>query len=123
YIYYYASGQGIVNQETTIVRTGSCATDGTTPISWNMTTNANSSFYYPFVSEEIAQWNDAAGASKTATVYLASNTSLNNNDIWMEIEYPSSSGAPLGATVNTRMTMLGTILPLTSDGSTWGGST
>lgn len=121
YRYFYSAYGGVIQQETTIVRTGG-ATDGTTPLSWNITTSANAQFTQPFVSEEIAQWNDNSGSAKNATCYLTSNTSLTNALIWMEIEYPSSSGSPLGSTVNTRVVPLGTPAALTSDSSTWGGS-
>lgn len=123
YRYYYANFAGTIQQETTIVRTGSLATDGTTPLSWNITNNTSPNYYSPFVSEEIAIWNDTSGSLVTATLYLISNTTLNNNDLWAEIEYPSSSTFPLGATVDSRMTPLGTPASLTADTSVWGGST
>lgn len=122
YRYYYANGGGVIKQETTIVRTGG-DTDGTTPLSWNITTSANSQFTQPFVSEEIAIWNNSAGTSLTVTAFLNTATTLNNNDFWIEVEYPASSGSPLGATVNTRMAVLGTPAALTADGvSNWGAS-
>jgi hypothetical protein len=121
YRYYRKNYLGTEQQETTIVRTGG-ATDGTTQISHNVNTTANSNYYQPFVTEEITAWNDNSGSSKTATVYLTTNTTLNNNDFWIEIEYPSSSSNPQGATVTTRMALLGTPTALTTDSSTWGGS-
>lgn len=120
YRYYFSAYAGVVQSETTIVRTGG-ATNGTTPESWNITTNANSFFQTPFESEEIAIWNDNSGSLKTATVCLASNSTLNNNDIWLEIEYPSSSSSPLGAVTTTRMAWLATPVALTADTSVWGG--
>lgn len=114
---------GTIIQETTIVRTGSLATDNTTPISWNVTTNANPTFYTPFVSEEISVWNDTTGSTVTITLYLISNTTLNNNDFWAEAGYAGTSSFPLGLTVSNRMAILGTPAALTSDTSTWGGST
>ena len=121
YRYFYQHPVGSAQQETTVVHTGG-ATNGTTQVSWAITTNANSKFYTPFVSEEIAQWQDTTGSSKTATVYLTSNSSLTNGDVWLEVEYLSAAGAPLGATVNTRVTLLGSTSALTSDASTWGGA-
>lgn len=123
YRYFFQDYGGTIQQETTIVRTGSLATDGTTPISWNMATTANIKFIAPFISEEIAIWNDTTGSTVTITLYLISNTTLNNNDFWAEAEYAGTSSFPLGLTVNSRMTLLGTPAALTSDTSTWGGST
>lgn len=122
YRYSYTSYMGSVVQETTVVRTGSLATDGTTPISWKMVSASTSLFTQAFISEEVGQWNDLTGSAKTVTVYLTSNTSLNNNDFWAEVEYPGSSSAPLGSTIDSRMVPLATPAGLTSDSSTWGGS-
>lgn len=122
YRYYFANpAQGTIQQETTIVRMGG-ATDGVTPISWHCTTTSNPTYYTPLYSEEISSRNTIVGTSITATIYLTSNTTLDNSKIWLEIEYPSSTSFPLGAIVTTRMTVIGTPVALTSDTSTWGGS-
>lgn len=123
YRYFMYTYAGTVQQETTIVRTSSLASDGTTPISWHFTTTATSNFSFPLISEEISIWNDLTGSLRTATFYLISNTTLTNQDFWVEVEYPSSASNPLGATVNSRMALLGTPAALSSDTSTWGGST
>lgn len=120
YKYYFANYLATIIQETTVVRSGG-ATDGTTPISWKITSTANSKFLDPFVSEEIAQWNALTGSSKTATIYLTTNTTLNNNDFWFELEYLGASSS-LGSLVSTKMAIIGTPAGLTSDSSTWGGS-
>lgn len=113
---------GTVQQETTIVRTGSLATDGTTPISWNVVTTANSTFHTPLVSEDISIWNDST-SSVTVTLYLISNTTLKNNDFWADVEYLGTASFPQGVVSTSRMTPLATAATLTSDSSTWGGST
>lgn len=121
YRYYFNNAFGTAQQETTVVRSGSLATNGTTPLSWNLTSTVNSRYISPFISEEVAQWNDNSGSAKTATIYLTTNTTLNNNDFWAEVEYPSSSSVPLGTSVNSRMVPLVTPTALTTDSSTWGG--
>ncbi len=120
YRYYYSAPGAVVKQETTIVRTGG-STDGTTPVSWNITTDATPTLGMPFISEDLAQWNNTSGSALTAIVYLTTNTQLFNNTCWLEIEYPSSSSFPLGSTISTRMTPLGSPAQLTTDTSTWGG--
>lgn len=121
YRYYYANYAAVVQQETTVVRTGG-ATDGTTPISWNITTSANPTLISPFISEEIAIWNSSTGSPLNAVLYLTSNTSLDNSKVWIEIEYPGSASFPKGSIVNSRVSLLATATALTSDGSTWGGA-
>jgi hypothetical protein len=111
--------------ETTIVRTGG-ATDGTTPISWKIVTNSNPRWPAPFISLPIAIWNDTTGSAKTVTIYgiWGGGGVPNNDDIWIEVDYPGSSTSPLGSFANdTKSSVLATNAALSSDGSTWGGST
>lgn len=123
YSYQYTTASGSVLQETTIVRTGSLATNGTTPLSWNMTCNANGNFSNPLISDEISQWNSAAGSPLTAIIYLTSNASLGNSKLWVEFEYPASASNPLGTRMTTKASLIGAPTTLTADTSTWGGST
>lgn len=89
---------GSIKHETTIVHTGG-ASDGTTPISWKMASSANAE--YPAIvlrSPEIFVPNTTTGASKTLTVEIAQDgttTALNDDEIWLEVEYLGTSGTPL----------------------------
>jgi len=121
YRYSYDTYWGKIAHETTIVRTGG-ATDGTTALSWNMTSSARAKYIYPLFSREIAQWQNTSGTSKTASIYLTTDATLNDNDFWAELEYPTDSSTPLGATVSSKMAWFGTPAELTSDGSTWAGT-
>lgn len=121
YDYYHQTALGLAQAETSVVRTGG-ASDGTTPLSWLLTSSANASLYQPFVSDEIVSWNDATGSSKTATVELTTDASLTNAECWLEIEYPSSASYPLGLTVTTRAALLATPSTLTTSSATWGGT-
>lgn len=123
YRYFIMNNLATVQQETTIVRTGSSATNGTTTISWSAVTTATVSYYTPFVSDEISIWNNTTGSTVTITLYLISNTTLNNDDLWAEAEYLGTSTSPLGSTVNSKRGLMATAAALTSDSSTWGGST
>ena len=117
--------QGTLQEETTIVRTGG-ATDGTTPISWNITTTANSKWLAPFESFPISIWNSRTSASLTVTVYgiWGGGAVPNNDDIWFVVEYLGSTGAPLASfATTTKSNNLATGTALASDTSTWGGST
>ena len=113
---------GVIQQETTVVRTGG-ATNGTTPLSWNLSASANTSFYTPLLSDDIAIWNAITGVSKTATAHITTNTTLTNGDCWLEVEYLGSASSPLGSLLNSRAAVLGTLTALTAaTSSTWGGS-
>lgn len=121
YRYYLNSTTGSIQQETTVVRTGG-ATNGTTGISLNMTSSANSSYYFPLASEDISVWNTNASGAQTATIFLTSNTALTNGLFWAEVEYLGTSSFPLGLVVTSRAVLLASTSALTTDSSTWGGS-
>lgn len=116
---------GTETTETTIVRSGG-ASDGTTAQARKIVTTANSSWVWPFESEPMAIWNDTSGSSKTATVYgiWGGAAVPNTDDIWIEVGYLNSSSYPLGALgTATKADILATGSALSSDTSSWGGST
>jgi hypothetical protein len=116
---------GTLDHETTIVRSGG-ATDGTTPISWKITTTANSKWILPFEAFPISIWNPRTAANLTVAVYgiWGGGAVPNNDDIWIEVEYLGSSGSPLASFANsTKSNNLASGSPLSSDGSSWGGGT
>lgn len=123
---------GTVREETTIVRSGG-ASDGTTSLSWKMSSNANALFTNNvFRSDEIVQWNDTTGSSKTATVEFIHDTNVaagqgagasfafQNNEVWLELMYLSAAGTPLGSWVSSGIaTPLTTATDDTSSSATW----
>lgn len=116
---------GSQNVETTIVRTGG-ASDGTTSVAWKIDTTANSKWFCPFTSIPIAIWNNTTAATVTVTVYgiWGGGAVPNDDDIWMELSYMGASGTPVSTIVTTtKADNLASSSALTSDSSTWGGST
>lgn len=113
---------GTITDETTLVRTGG-ATDGTTPISWEMVTTANANeLVAPLVSPEMAVWNETTAASKTVTVEILhdSATNLTDAEIWLEVSYLGTSGVPLGSTASDhRATPLTTAADQTASTVAW----
>jgi len=87
---------GSVRDETTIVRTGG-ASDGTTALSWNMTSSADAE--YPVVvlrAPEIVIWNETTGSAKTVTVEIVTdNVTLTDAEAWIEVQYLGTTGFPL----------------------------
>ena len=114
---------GSLVQSTSVVRS-SGASDGTTPISWSVTTTTNSSWLVPFQCFLIAEWNTLTGSTRTVTVYGVVNAAAvpNNDQIWLEVEYLGSSATPLGSFANdTKANNLAAGTALTADGtSNWG---
>ena len=117
---------GVQTTETSIVRTGG-ATDGTTPISWKIATSAGARWVFPFECQPIAIWNDVTTAITTLTIYGTTTGGgvPNNDDIWVEVEYPGSASFPTGSVVTTtKADALAASVTTnnSSDGSTWGGA-
>ena len=114
---------GTLTTETTIVRSGG-ASDGTTPISWKIVTNANAEWIVPFDCLPRTIWNETTG-SRTITIYgaWAGGAVPLNDDIWFDATYLGTSGFPL-ASIGTsgKADILAAGTSVSSDSSTWGGS-
>lgn len=112
---------GSVRDETIIVRTGG-ASDGTTPISWKMVTNANSNeLTVPLRSDPIAVWNSTVGTPITVTLEtVTDNVTLTDAEAWIDVDYLGTSGFPLGASISDkRATVLTTPANQTSSSVAW----
>lgn len=114
--------QGTLTPATAIVRTGG-ASDGVTPISWNISTTANSQWISPFESFPIPIWNTTLSTNRGVTAYgIWNSAGLPNNDqIWLDAEYQGSASSPLGSlATQTKANGLAAGAALTADStSTW----
>lgn len=112
---------GSIKSETTLVRTGG-ASDGTTSLSWKLTTTANANEYVaPLITDDMAVWIDTTG-SKNITVDILhdSTTALTDAEVWLEIDYLGSSAQPLGTPASDkRATVLTTAADQTTSSATW----
>lgn len=102
YIYQRKTQWGTIDTETTIVRTGG-ASDGTTTISWKMVTNANAEWTHQTLdSPEMVRWNETTGSAITVTVEFVhdSLTNMQDDEIWLEVQYLGTSGTPLSLFVD-----------------------
>lgn len=113
---------GTLQEETTVIRT-SGASDGTTGISWNITTTANAKWLLPFESFPIAIWNGTISTNRVVTLHgIWNSASLpNNDDIWIDVAYLGASGSPQASFgTETKLTNLSSATPLTADSvSAW----
>lgn len=114
--------EGTLTQETAIVRSGG-ASDGTTPLSWKIASTANSKWLTPFESFPIAIWNDTVGSPVTATVEIVAAGALNNDDVWLEVEYLGDAASPQASFANsTKANNLATGTALAASTATWASS-
>lgn len=117
---------GTLTQETTIIRTGG-ATDGTTPLAWKAVTTANSEWTLPFECFPISIWNSVISpTARTLTIYgiWGGGAVPNNDDIWIDVEYLGNASYPIrSVATSAKANSLASSSALSSDSSTWGGST
>ena len=95
---------GTIRDETTLVRSGG-ASDGTTPISWKLTTTANAN--YPGDSlntDDIVFWCGTTNSAITAEIEILhdSATSLKDSEVWIDVSYLGSSATPIGTLISDR---------------------
>jgi hypothetical protein len=113
---------GSLRDETTIIKTGG-ASDGTTGLSWKMVSNATTEFpSQPFCSHEIVKWNETTASAITVTIDIIhdSVTNIQNDEIWMEVEYLGTSGVPLGSFISdAAASIVATPADQTDSSSTW----
>jgi hypothetical protein len=118
--------QGSIKSETSKIRSGG-ASDGTTPISWNMTSLSGATFASPLESPPITIWNETTGSSKTVTIEIAQDsaaTALNDDEIWIEVEYLGTSGYPISSIATDRKNnILSSVTAQTTSSATWDNMT
>ena len=116
----HRSYEGSVDADATVYRTGG-ASDGTTPISWLMSTSANVSFHYPLRSPDIFIWNDTVGSSVTLTVEIVTNNvTPTDAEAWLEVDLMGTSGFPIATFVDdAKADTLATAANQTSSSETW----
>lgn len=129
YEYFSKSIYGEVDVSTTIYRNGGW-TDGerTNPLSYECTAKANKtiSLYAPLNVNELAPftvWTDGDGSTaQTYTVEVASDTTYQDDELWIVYEYPSeTSTSSLTDIQSTRLAPLGTPSNVTTSSETWTG--
>jgi hypothetical protein len=108
--------------ENTIVRTGG-ATDGIAAYSWKLNPqNSANTRDMAFETFEGAIWNTSTGSSKTLTIHcVTDNITLNNDELWLEVDYLGTAGAPVATRITSQpATRLTANANLTSDsGTAW----
>lgn len=115
---------GTIAADLTRYRDGG-ASDGVSNYSLAIVTNANALAPYGFIASPPIVRRVNAGASQTATVYIASGGTLNNDEVYAELLSPSESVSATATSrfQSSRVANRGTPAALTTDGtSTWTGT-
>lgn len=108
---------GYTRDESTVVRTGG-ATDGATPFSWKMVSNANASRHGArVVSPEIHIPLNAAGSPITiAADIVTDGVTLTDGEAWIDVQYAGTNGFSQSVFANDAAAINGT--PANQDSST-----
>lgn len=120
---------GTIKHSTTVYNDAG-ASDGTTRISWQMVSSANTE--YPNItlkSPEIVKWNETTGSAVTATVEIVhesqgsgANGVLNDDEIWLEVQYLGTSGTPISTFIrDSKADVLATAAAQTTSAASWTG--
>jgi hypothetical protein len=118
---------GDLLNETTVIRTGGAHDGADGGFSWAVTphTSETEERITPLVCPWIDGWVVGDGTSKTLTVYITNDsgtdTTFDDDEVAMEVMYPSEDGDRKSGYKTTVMALLGTPAAVTTDGSTWGG--
>lgn len=120
YDFYERSYEGTVEDNTSIYRTGG-ASDGTTAISCKMVSSSGCvDNLIALESPPITAWTSST-TEKTFTIEFVhdSATALQNDEIWMELEYPANNTDGLGAIAKSKCAVLGTPADTADSSETW----
>lgn len=120
-VYDYAATE---TRETSITRVGTIGDFTGSAWSKKIVTTGNALVILPYDAEVSMPINKLIGSTRNVTVYGTINSASlpNNNDIWLEVVYPTDSGDTLGGFVNSGpANPQSTGSSVTSDSSTWNG--
>lgn len=125
YVFWHERFGGSIKQDTGVYMTGG-STDGTTPFSVKMTSDANAEFpAFPLYTPEMVVRNETVGSAKTATVEITHSAAadLTDAEIWLEVFYLGTSGFPLSTLITDKIaTVLGTPAAQTTSTQAWTGA-
>jgi hypothetical protein len=121
--------RGKIITDTARYRTGGAKdSERTNPISWDFDTTAGSVRGYPghaLESPPITAWTDGdAATSHTYRIYFASDATIQNDELWMELEGPNDAATnSMAVFQTTRVAPLTSAANHTTDGSSsWTGT-
>lgn len=125
YILEKRDARGTQTSETTIIRTTGAIVGGTA-VAMKIVTTTAAHLKTPFISTPLRVTNTLTGTNRTVTVYgiWGGGAVPNNDDVSMFLGYLGSSSTPQWSFQSLeKADVLAANTALTTDGSTWGGST
>jgi hypothetical protein len=125
YQYYHQSWGGQVEDDTAFYRDGSTAFPSGQKVSYKCVTNANCFPGKAFVFDLPTRFAELSNAaSDVLTIHLLSATSLNDDDVWLELSYPDGTNKHLYNRLSTEpASIFSTPTGLTTTTEAWTGRT
>lgn len=120
YRYGLDNGFGTIDSDTAIVRTGG-ASDGVTAYSHKYVTNSNPNLHMPLEGKEIAIWNEVLAEVTVKIQITTDNITLQDDEIWLEVQYPGDASDPQGSLATDRVALLATPADQESATEVWSG--
>lgn len=117
---------GTVDVETTVVRTDGADDGATGGWSWGVVANNVTDNVVSVITPWMYVWVEGDGTAKTLTVFIANDDTegagnlLEDDEIYLEVVFPSAAGISMFDRVTNRLTLLGTAADIATDSSTWG---
>jgi hypothetical protein len=110
---------GTIDDSAAVYLTGG-ATDGTTPTSRLMVSTANSKRTQPLYGPWISHWQDTTGAvTVTVETFVDAAALLKDNEVWLEVMYPSDASFPLSALATDASDVLAAGANQPASSATW----
>lgn len=116
--------EGVLYVSTSIYATTTPAKlDATTSYSIKMAASANVSRYLPLYSEWFAVWNDAASYTPAIEILVEGDgaTALDDDELWIEVDYNNDTGSPKGTRATTLPGILTTPSAVSAGTTAWTG--
>ena len=115
---YWAEGSQTIS--TSIYRNGGAQIESKA-LSWLIATSANVSWPMPFESHAIETW--VAAGSHTVSAEVLAAAALNDDDVWIEVQYLAGSSTTKGSTdtSSTKANIAAANAALASSAATWTG--
>lgn len=103
YRYYKQNYSGIIQQETTIVRTSPTpvCSDGTTTFSRKLVSTASTQWFDPLESGVVMFWNESTSAQTITVPVITDGVTLTTADAWIVVEYMGSAATPQATFLST----------------------
>lgn len=91
--------------------------------STKMVTTANTSKFSPLYSQWFCVWNDAAAKTPSVEVLVGADgaSALNDDELWLEVDYNSGTDSPLGTRLTTCPGLLATPAACSAGTTAWTG--